>query len=130
MRKIFILFLVFGSCSSPKQVSAPHMLPQEALTSNIITNGKLFTALFQQRAAEYRALCFQAYNIAHLRLDQALQNTGNLPSCIITDIDETILDNSPYAVHQALLGKDYDQLCGIAGQYLPQQTRCQGHLRF
>jgi 5'-nucleotidase (lipoprotein e(P4) family) len=27
---------------------------------------------------------------------------------IITDIDETFLDNSPYAVHQALMGKDYE----------------------
>lgn len=110
MRKIFILFLVFGSCSSTKQVSAPHGVPSDnAPNPTILTNGKLFTAVFQQHAAEYRALCFQAYNIAQFRLDQALLSTGKLPTAIITDIDETILDNSPYAVHQALLGRDYDQ---------------------
>jgi len=74
----------------------------------LVPDGKLFTALFQQRAAEYKALCFQAYNIAHLRLDQALQQSGSKPMAVITDIDETVLDNSPYAVHQGLQGKDYE----------------------
>ena len=112
MKNIFILLLVFCSCSSPKQVIAPRgsLSGDNALNPTILTYGKLFTALFQQRAAEYRALCFQAYNIARLRLEQALPNTEKLPPAIITDIDETILDNSPYAVHQALLGRDYDQL--------------------
>jgi len=64
--------------------------------------------LFQQRAAEYKALCFQAYNIATLRLNEALQQTHTKPLAVITDIDETVLDNSPYAVHQSLLHKDYE----------------------
>ena len=53
---------------------------------------KEYPILFQQRAAEYRALCYQAFNIAALRLNQ-LPNT-KLRKAIITDLDETILDNS------------------------------------
>ena len=30
------------------------------------------------------------------------------PKAIITDIDETLLDNSPYAVKQGLMGNEYD----------------------
>ncbi|MEO7293708.1 MAG: 5'-nucleotidase, lipoprotein e(P4) family, partial [Ginsengibacter sp.] len=59
-------------------------------------------------AAEYRALCLQAFNIAKLRVDESLQIDAIKPRAIITDIDETILDNSAYEVHQTLRGKDYD----------------------
>ena len=52
-------------------------------------------------------MCYQAYNIAKMRLDQ-YQSQSNLPKAIVTDIDETVLDNSPNAVHQALLGKEYE----------------------
>jgi 5'-nucleotidase (lipoprotein e(P4) family) len=73
----------------------------------LVIDGKIWSSVFQQRAAEYKALCLQAYNIARLRLDESPMGTGK-PKAIITDIDETFLDNSPYAVHQALAGKDYE----------------------
>lgn len=75
--------------------------------SNMVADGKLWSSLFQQKSAEYQALCLQAFNIAQLRVDQAVQQPHNKPLAIITDIDETFLDNSPYAVHRALQGKDY-----------------------
>lgn len=88
-------------------------LPQKTTTttteSSLVPGGKLWSSLFQQNAAEYKALCLQAYNIARLRLDEALQQPSSKPRAIITDIDETFLDNSPYAVNRALQGKDYDQ---------------------
>ena len=80
----------------------------EIVPNNIEVNGKLFTSIFQQQAAEYKALCFQSYNIARFRVDQSLQNSSSKPKAIITDIDETMLDNSPYAVHQALQGKGFE----------------------
>jgi 5'-nucleotidase (lipoprotein e(P4) family) len=76
--------------------------------SNFVADAKLWTSLWQQKAAEYRALCFQAYNIAHLRVDQVITAPAVKPRVIVTDIDETLLDNSPNSVHQALLGKDYE----------------------
>jgi len=71
-------------------------------------DGKLWSSLFQQQAAEYKALCIQAYNTAHLRVDEALKETHNKPLAIVTDIDETFLDNSPYAIARASKGLDYD----------------------
>ncbi|RKR81679.1 5'-nucleotidase (lipoprotein e(P4) family) [Mucilaginibacter gracilis] len=76
--------------------------------SNFIADGKLWSSLWQQKAAEYRALCFQAYNIAHFRVEQTQLQRFDKPLAIVTDIDETLLDNSPNSVHQALLGKDYE----------------------
>ena len=104
MKKCFIIVaMLFISCKSVKQ-------PQSVSPAqNITANGKLLASLFQQRAAEYKALCFQAYNMARIRLDEALLQQQFKPLAIVTDIDETVLDNSPYDVKQSLLGSDYEQ---------------------
>lgn len=57
--------------------------------------------LYMQKAAEYRALAYQAFNVARLRLDEDFRSTRlsklsyRRPRAIIVDIDETVLDNSP-----------------------------------
>lgn len=58
--------------------------------------------LFQQKAAEYRALCYQAFNWAKISLDMDEKNKKKLPKAdrkkpraVVVDIDETVLDNSP-----------------------------------
>jgi 5'-nucleotidase (lipoprotein e(P4) family) len=76
-------------------------------TASITNNGKAWASIWQQRAAEYKALCFQAYNIARLRVDEGVKNPGDKPLAIVTDIDETLLDNSPYDATRALQNKDY-----------------------
>ena len=101
-RLISIGIILSASCSS-RLVTAPNATNAQGVT----VYGKMFTTIYQQRAAEYRALCLQAYNIAHWQLDQ-YKPSGDKPKAIITDIDETVLDNSPYQAHQALLGNDYD----------------------
>ena len=69
-------------------------------TNNVpINEHKIQSMLWQQNAAEYRALCYQAFNFAKLRLDNILKNqNADKPLAIIADIDETVLDNSPYDV--------------------------------
>lgn len=79
--------------------------------SDLVTNGKLYASAYMQRAAEYHALCLQAYNIAAMRLYEFVQlSSSSKPKAIITDIDETILDNSANEVHQDLLGKSFDMV--------------------
>lgn len=99
-----IVLLAAIGCRSAMPAQEKTTQPQ-----NITANGKLFTALFQQQAAEYRALCLQAFSIARLRLDEALAASHSKPLAIVTDIDETLLDNSRYAVRQSLVGKDYEK---------------------
>lgn len=55
---------------------------------------KLNATLFMQTAAEYRALCYQAYNAARKTFDEDLRR-GTGKRAVVVDIDETILDNSP-----------------------------------
>ena len=66
--------------------------------------------LWHQTGAEYRALCYQAYNLARLQLDLALKakvsdkRARKLRPAIVVDADETVIDNSPY---QAILAKTH-----------------------
>jgi len=64
------------------------------------TSGTLYT----QKAAEYRALAYQAFNLARWQLDADFdkKNIKKLPKAeqkrpraVMVDIDETVLDNSP-----------------------------------
>jgi 5'-nucleotidase (lipoprotein e(P4) family) len=58
-------------------------------------NLKLMPVLWVQQSAEYKALCYQAFNLAQWRIE-CLKKKGKdkRPRAIITDIDETVLDNS------------------------------------
>jgi 5'-nucleotidase (lipoprotein e(P4) family) len=73
----------------------------------LVEDGSLWGAMWQQKASEYKALCYQAYNIAALRIGCIVQEQHTKPVAIVTDIDETVLDNSPYAIHRALKDSGY-----------------------
>ncbi|MDZ7775815.1 MAG: 5'-nucleotidase, lipoprotein e(P4) family [Bacteroidales bacterium] len=99
MKNLLILFpallLLAGCANAPAtQGDEDKDTPQKNLEA-------LQATVFHQTAAEMRALSYQAYNIARYRLDQSLRQAGlTKKQAIITDIDETVLDNSP---HQARL---------------------------
>lgn len=50
--------------------------------------------LWQQHSGEYRALTYQAYNTARLKIERDLLDKHNKKRAVIFDIDETVLDNS------------------------------------
>ena len=77
-------------------------------STSLVIDGKTFATAYQQRAAEYKALCYQAFNIARSRIEEFNRQRSEKPKAIMTDIDETILNNSAYQAHQLLEGKDYD----------------------
>lgn len=104
----FLLFLLlFVACKAPQK----SVTIQQTQQPDLVTQGKLFASAYMQRAAEYHALCLQAYNIARQRIDEALRVASTpQPKAIITDIDETVLDNSADEVHRDLQGKPFDPI--------------------
>ena len=59
-----------------------------------------------QRSAEVRALSYQAFNVAKLIFDLDLQkDASGKKRAVIVDIDETVLDNSPYQA--AMVGNNF-----------------------
>jgi len=69
----------------------------------------LYATLYQQQAAEYRALCYQAFAVAGYTLDAALAATHEKPLAVVVDIDETVLDNSPYQAQAIKEGFGYPE---------------------
>lgn len=113
MKKIIVflwipaLVLLISSC----QLEAPK---KEANNDNLI-----LATLYMQRASEYQALCFQAYNLAQLRLDEKLSSyNGEKKLTVVVDIDETVLDNSPFSARSIIENTDYpmywDEWCNLA----------------
>lgn len=95
---------ILSACFSPKQ---PARAPQSPIASTR-THENLNATLWMQTAVEYRASALQAYHTARVALDAALadrnetaavEQTGDvasLPPAVILDLDETVLDNSPF----------------------------------
>jgi 5'-nucleotidase (lipoprotein e(P4) family) len=90
---ILLLLPAFQSC---QQTSAFSNRSNEEPTG-VSAEHLVMSVLYQQRAAEYRALCYQAFNIATLRVDENLRQMGlSKQQAVVVDIDETVLDNSPH----------------------------------
>ena len=91
-----LLFLISFSCKTPDKL---HQVPAPEAKVNVpVREYSIQSVLWQQQSAEYRALAYQAYNLAKLQLDNILQseNTSDKPLAIVTDVDETVIDNSPF----------------------------------
>ncbi len=68
------------------------------------------SVLWYQTAAEARASYYQAYNWARHQLEQYLKKDGtSKPPAVIVDVDETVLDNSPYEAWLIQAGKSYPE---------------------
>lgn len=66
--------------------------------------------LWQNTSAEAHWLYKQAYEHAYLKLERNIAQAGGAgPFAVIVDIDETVLDNSPYQVEAIKRGRTFDQ---------------------
>lgn len=67
--------------------------------------------LWYQTAAENRALAFQAFNLARLRLDENRKKCKKKksPCAVVVDIDETVLNNSPNQSWQIINQRSFNQ---------------------
>lgn len=82
-------------------------------TSRSITSldYSLNAVLWQQHSGEYKALCLQAFALAKLRLMEKItaHKKDEAPLAVITDIDETVLDNSPQQADDILHHTTYTE---------------------
>lgn len=74
-----------------------------------LCNPLLWAVAWKQTAAEYQALCHQAYNLAHMRLDLALARraAGDRPLAVVSDVDDTIVHADSYWGYLINQGKDF-----------------------
>jgi acid phosphatase len=76
-------------------------------------NRSLDANLWMQTSAEYRACCYQAYNLARGRLIERLRDVPPhgwaKPPAVVLDLDETVLDNSAFQSRLARNGLAFDE---------------------
>lgn len=76
-----------------------HSIPDLSRNEHMV-----LSVLWFQTAAEMRALSYQSFTIARMRIDQDIaSNKTAKRRAVVVDIDETVLDNSP---HMAKLIKE------------------------
>ncbi|MFZ9680418.1 MAG: HAD family acid phosphatase [Bacteroidia bacterium] len=92
---------------------------RHALLDSAVTPGTMdamvLSTLFVQRSAEYQGLCRQIYRGAAQQLKVLLDSVQEgfseelrrRPPAVVLDLDETVLDNSPYAGWQIRHGSSY-----------------------
>lgn len=120
--------LVFSGCSTmPTQDTPPPIeagaVSAPSATAALGADDNLNAVLWVQRSAEYRATTETVFRAAIDKLDAALKDPDwdalvpgeratparGLPPAIVMDVDETVLDNSPYQARLVHEGKEYNE---------------------
>jgi len=98
---VFLSALLLLGCSQPE---ADHSAGQGSSREYVVQS-----VLWFQTAAEARALQYQAFNLARIRLDEDLRQASKSTKrrAIIVDVDETVLDNSVYEGRMIKENKNY-----------------------
>ena len=93
-RRRVLSCLLAGTASATMPARAQH----ERTGSDVLHNPLLWALAWKQTAAEFFALCHQAYNLAHMRVDGALaeRTDRQKPLAVIADMDDTILHAQSY----------------------------------
>jgi 5'-nucleotidase (lipoprotein e(P4) family) len=122
--------LSIASCKrteAPAAPSAANSQPAEAAKpATAAADDNLNAVLWMQRSAEYAATTQTIYRAAADELGAALAeknwdalvpgerdnagSTAALPPAVIMDVDETVLDNSPYQARLVRDGKEFDEV--------------------
>lgn len=63
---------------------------------DILPEQLVMATAWHQASAEYRAIAYQTFNLAKVVLDMELRKSTPKQKAIVLDLDETLLDNSPY----------------------------------
>lgn len=114
MKKIPTLLLVFATfifaCNSSSENQNDETA--DSTKSEIANLSKsehlvMATVWFQQ-SAEMKAIYYQTFNIAKKLLDEKIANPqSDLPQAVVVDVDETMLDNSPFEAKLIEDGETY-----------------------
>lgn len=114
--------LLSAGCTRAVAPEAPPA-PVAVEAPAVPAHDNLNAVLWMQTAVEYRAIAEQTYRAAAERLDRALKDPAwdalvaderdvparGLPPAVVLDIDETVLDNSPYQARLVAQDAHYDE---------------------
>lgn len=103
MKTVKYLLIIIWAISMFIACNGPDRNVQHGAGTNELTGVQAL--LWYQQAAEADAIYLQGYNIASDRIREYVAAEGSNPPAVVLDIDETVLDNSPFNVD--MLRKGY-----------------------
>ncbi|AEF55263.1 5'-nucleotidase, lipoprotein e(P4) family [Marinomonas posidonica] len=87
-------------------VSLPALAHDSDYNTKDLNEQLVMSTLWMQASAEYKAMSYQAFNLAKMQFDHYLdKHKGNKKVAVVVDADETVIDNSDYQAW--LIGKDF-----------------------
>ena len=103
-----VVSILFITLSLTAQTTTGANISSRSVTAS---DYSLNAVLWEQRSGEYRALCYQAFSLAKMKLKEkiSMHSRDKKQLAIITDIDETILDNSPQQASNILHNITYSE---------------------
>ena len=102
MRSFFLIVFCLALVLAPGVSSGA----EQDVTTKDLNEQLVMATLWTQASAEYRALCYQAFNLARMNLDAFTASyRGAKPMAVVVDADETILDNGP--LEAVFIGRDF-----------------------
>lgn len=121
---VLLLLWAAAACASPRGGAEEPAATTEpgADREAAAAHPALNATVWMQQSVEYRATARQAYRLARRSLDRALADStrsaladppeeadaGDRPPAVVVDVDETVLDNSPYQARLARTGGEFD----------------------
>ena len=109
--KISVYILVSLSILMGCTYSGNQVDDKKVQTDKVLNDYFVNATLYNFFTAEYKALSYQAFNSASTYLELVkLKNPGRKDLAIVLDIDETLLDNSPYQAKLYEINGSYDTL--------------------
>lgn len=110
-KKILLLLAVAITAISMTGCSNLYSKSEDKVTltyDELVARENMMATNWYQTSGEARALYLQGYNVATQRLKEYLKTPHTKPYSIVLDLDETVLDNSPYQAENIILGRGYD----------------------
>ncbi|WP_192458739.1 5'-nucleotidase, lipoprotein e(P4) family [Musicola keenii] len=114
-----MVMLALTGCAQQRQ--------QEAQTA--LSNQSVLALNWFQQSGEYQALSYQAFNTARIAFDAAPVAPGK-KKAVVVDLDETMLDNSPYSGWQVKQHQPYDGKSWAKWSQSRQATAVPGAVAF
>ncbi|SKA62133.1 5'-nucleotidase, lipoprotein e(P4) family [Succinivibrio dextrinosolvens DSM 3072] len=92
--KSFSKALIVCACSAAMMCGCSNGVNNSNASAELYKRNVLAIS-WMENSAEYRALCYQAYNGAYEHIKASLKQKSSKPRAIILDLDETVINNIP-----------------------------------
>ena len=99
--------LFFAACATDSGMQNKSNAAYRLSDDDLMAEQTMLAINWMQQSGEYRALAYQAFNMAKVAFDTAKPAAG-MKKAVVVDLDETMIDNSAEGAYRLLEHKSFD----------------------